>query len=74
MVYVGSTKGFEIRDAASGRLLWNDGRDDIVYSQPVVVDGSIYVTYFNGDVVAWRVAEYFREGDARRGGKKDRVP
>ena len=70
VVYVGSTKGFEIRDAASGSLLWNDGRDDIVYSQPVVVDGSISLrtsmaTWWPG---GWRntSAKATRAGVARK--------
>ncbi|MDQ6664544.1 MAG: PQQ-binding-like beta-propeller repeat protein [Acidobacteriota bacterium] len=56
LVYVSTTLGLLILDAASGDLLWGDGQRGILYSQPVVVDGTVYSTYLTGEVVAWRLA------------------
>ena len=33
----------------------NDGGYGTLYSQPVVVNGTLYTTYFNGDVIAWKL-------------------
>jgi polyvinyl alcohol dehydrogenase (cytochrome) len=54
LVFVSTTKGLKILDTATGHPLWDDGHRGTVYSQPVVVDGAVFSTYFNGDLVAWR--------------------
>lgn len=55
LVYVSTTLGLLIFDAASGDELWDDGQRGTLYSQPVVVDGTVYSTYVTGEVVAWRL-------------------
>ncbi|MDQ2900487.1 MAG: PQQ-binding-like beta-propeller repeat protein [Acidobacteriota bacterium] len=55
LVYVSTTLGLLIFDAASGDQLWEDGQLGPLYSQPVVVDGTVYSTYLTGEVVAWRL-------------------
>ena len=54
LVYVSTEAGLNILDAATGEMLWSDGRQPLIYSQPVVLGGSVYSTQFNGDVVAWQ--------------------
>lgn len=53
LVFVSTTQGFEIYHAATGQFLWSDPSGGTSYSQPVVVDGTVYTTYVSGDVVAW---------------------
>lgn len=55
LVFVSSTAGAVAFDAASGAYLWDDGVYGVLYSQPVVADGTLYTTYFNGDLVAWKL-------------------
>jgi outer membrane protein assembly factor BamB len=55
MVFAGTTKGLLVLDAGTGDFLWTDGNRSAMYSQPVVVDGTVYCTYVNGEAVAWRV-------------------
>jgi outer membrane protein assembly factor BamB len=57
MVFASSTRGLDILDAASGDSLWQEYSRGPVYSQPVVNDGTLYVTYVKGEVVAWRPAQ-----------------
>lgn len=52
VLYVGSVGGALAYSAQTGELLWDDGGYGTLYSQPVVVNGSLYTTYFNGDVIA----------------------
>jgi outer membrane protein assembly factor BamB len=55
MVFVSSTNGLEVRDAGTGDLLWTDQQRGMLYSQPVVLNSTVYCTYMNGTVVAWRL-------------------
>ncbi len=55
LVFVPSTKGLAVLDAASGTELWTDGRTSGMFSQAAVANGTVYTTYFNGDVVAWGI-------------------
>ena len=55
LVFVSTQSELEIYDVATGQFLWSDGNRGTLLSQPVVVDGSIYSTYFAGNVVAWRL-------------------
>ncbi|MDQ6705548.1 MAG: PQQ-binding-like beta-propeller repeat protein, partial [Acidobacteriota bacterium] len=57
LVYVSTTLGLLILDAASGDELWDDGQRGPLYSQPVVADGTVYSTYVTGEVVAWRLGQ-----------------
>lgn len=57
MVFVSTQSEFEIYDAATGQFLWSDGNRGALYSQPVVLNGTVYSTYLSGKVVAWRLAE-----------------
>ena len=53
VVFVSSSAGVAGFEAAMGVWLWDDGAYGLIYSQPVVVDGALYTTYFNGDLVSW---------------------
>ena len=55
LVFVSTTEGLEIYHAATGQLFWNDRKRGPLYSQPVVVNGTIYSTYVSGDVIAWQI-------------------
>lgn len=55
LVYVSTTLGLLVFDAATGDRLWDDGQLGPLYSQTVVVDGTVYSTYVSGVVVAWRL-------------------
>jgi len=55
LVLVSSTTGFEIFHAATGQLLWHDRINGAMYSQPVVVDGTIFTTYISGETAAWAI-------------------
>jgi uncharacterized protein (TIGR03437 family) len=55
LVFVSTTQGFEIYHAATGQLLWQDRIRSIMYSQPVVVNGTIFTTYLSGEAVAWAI-------------------
>jgi polyvinyl alcohol dehydrogenase (cytochrome) len=55
LVFVSTTTGFEIFHAATGQLLWRDRIQSALYSQPVVVNGTIFTTYISGETVAWGV-------------------
>lgn len=56
VVFASSYKGLHALDTGDGTELWNDGTATTIYSQPVVSNGVVYVTYANGDVVAYGVA------------------
>lgn len=53
LVYVSTTTGAIAYNASTGDRLWDDGGYGTLYSQPVVVNGTLFTTYFEGDVVAW---------------------
>jgi uncharacterized protein (TIGR03437 family) len=55
LVFVSSTTGFEIFHAATGQLLWHDRINGAMYSQPVVVDGTVFTTYISGEAAAWTI-------------------
>lgn len=55
LLFVSTTEGLEIYHAATGQILWDDRKRGPIYSQPVVVDGTIYSTYVSGDVIAWQI-------------------
>ena len=55
MVFVSTQSELEIYDAPTGQFLWSDGNRGTLYSQPVVLNGTIYSTYLSGNVVAWRL-------------------
>jgi outer membrane protein assembly factor BamB len=55
VVYVPTTLGAFAFDMQTGEKLWDDGGYGTVFSQIVVADGTVYTTYFEGDVVAWRL-------------------
>jgi polyvinyl alcohol dehydrogenase (cytochrome) len=55
LVFVCSTTGFEIFHAATGQLLWHDRANGAMYSQPVVVDGTVFTTYISGEAAAWAI-------------------
>ncbi len=55
LVFVSTMQGLEIYDAETGQLFWNDRKRGPIFSQPVVVDGTIFSTYVLGDVIAWAI-------------------
>ena len=55
VLYVSSVSGVFAYNAQTGEQLWDDGGLGTIYSQPVIVDGTLYTTYFSGDVIAWTV-------------------
>jgi uncharacterized protein (TIGR03437 family) len=55
LVFVSSTTGFEIFHAATGQLLWHDRINSTIYSQPVVVNGTVFTTYLSGEAAAWTI-------------------
>lgn len=54
LVFAGTGTGLNIFDADSGDLLWTDQDRGAMYSQPIVVDGTVYCAYVTGELVAWR--------------------
>jgi outer membrane protein assembly factor BamB len=54
IVYVSTGLGLLILDAADGALLWSNGPAVTIYSQPVVLDGAVYCTQFDGNFIAWQ--------------------
>jgi outer membrane protein assembly factor BamB len=54
VVFVGTTRGLEALHGESGEPLWSDGDRGVIYSQPVVSNGTVYTTYVNGEIVAWK--------------------
>jgi polyvinyl alcohol dehydrogenase (cytochrome) len=57
LVFAGTTVGLNIFDAASGEPLWTDNDRGPMFSQPVIVDGTVYCTYVTGEVIAWRPSQ-----------------
>ncbi|MGI8741046.1 MAG: PQQ-binding-like beta-propeller repeat protein [Bryobacteraceae bacterium] len=55
VVFASTTVGAVAFDAHAGTYLWDDAAYGVLYSQPVVVDGTLYTTYLNGDVVSWKL-------------------
>jgi len=53
VLYVANTSGALAYNAQTGDLLWSDGGNSGLFSQPVVVNGTLFTTYVNGDVVSW---------------------
>jgi len=51
LLYVSTTRGLLIFDAADGTLLWS-GDEVTLYSQPVVLGGRVYSTQFDGQFIA----------------------
>jgi adhesin/invasin len=57
LVFVAHLKGLAVLDAANGAELWSDrGVNGGLFSQPVVANGILHATYYNGDLVAWSTA------------------
>lgn len=54
VLFVSTLTGLQVYDAASGDALWNDGMGGALYSQPVVTNGTVYLTYVGGDIVAFK--------------------
>jgi polyvinyl alcohol dehydrogenase (cytochrome) len=65
LVYVPTTQGMAILDAATGDELWSDWGSAGLYGQAVVADGRVYSTYNNGDLIAWSLMD----GSAQPAGK-----
>ena len=57
LVFVPTSVGLSVVDAASGVELWTDGTSIGLYSQAAVANGVVYCTYVNGDVVAYSVTD-----------------
>ena len=55
LLFVPTTNELEVYDTATGQFLWSDRNRGLLYSQPVVLNGTVYCTYFAGKVVAWRL-------------------
>ena len=56
LVFVSTTNGLAVLNAATGAQLWTDGGvSGAMFSQPVVSGGTLFATYANGDVIAWGV-------------------
>jgi outer membrane protein assembly factor BamB len=55
VVFVSTSSGLVALDANTGDPLWDDGSAGLIYSQPVVVNGTVYVAYFSGRLVAYRL-------------------
>ena len=55
LLFVPTTEGLEIYDAATGQILWNDRKRGALYSQVAVVLGTAYSTYVSGDAIAWHI-------------------
>jgi uncharacterized protein (TIGR03437 family) len=55
LVFVSTTQGFEIYHAATGQFIWRDQIRGEMFSQPVVVDGTVFTTHFSGEVAAWAI-------------------
>jgi uncharacterized protein (TIGR03437 family) len=53
LVYASTTKGLAIYDTDTGQFFWSDGGRGGLYSQPVVVNGTVFSTYLSGNLVAW---------------------
>ena len=53
VLYAGTLQGAVAFDAQTGDRLWDDGGYGAIFSQPVVVNGMLYLTYVKGDVIAW---------------------
>ncbi len=48
-------KGLYILDPETGITLWTDDGYGTLFSQPVVVNGTVFSTYVSGQVVAGRI-------------------
>jgi outer membrane protein assembly factor BamB len=57
LVYVPTTQGMVILDAATGIELWRDWGSAGLYGQAVVSGGRVYCTYVNGDLIAWSLTD-----------------
>jgi uncharacterized protein (TIGR03437 family) len=55
LVFAGTTTGLRIFDSLTGQTVWSDNQRGLLYSQPVVMNGTIYTTYLKGDLVAWNL-------------------
>lgn len=55
LLYVSTSHGLEIYDTATGQAVWNDKKRATIFSQPVVVNRTIYSTYATGELVAWNL-------------------
>ena len=53
VVFASTLGGLMAFDADTGLPLWNDGARGPIVSQPVVVDGRVFATYANGDLVMY---------------------
>ncbi|MGH9721022.1 MAG: PQQ-binding-like beta-propeller repeat protein, partial [Bryobacteraceae bacterium] len=51
VVYVSSLAGLDAHDADNGEPLWAPADRVPTFSQPVVCDGAVYVTFADGGVV-----------------------
>jgi polyvinyl alcohol dehydrogenase (cytochrome) len=54
VVFASTIDGVKALDAGTGAELWNDG-GGWIYSQAVVVDGTVYAAYLGGTLVAYRL-------------------
>jgi outer membrane protein assembly factor BamB len=53
VVFASTLTGLMAFDAATGESLWDDGGRGALFSQPVVLDGQVFSTYVNGELVVW---------------------
>jgi uncharacterized protein (TIGR03437 family) len=53
LLYVSTSRGLEVYDTATGQVVWSDKRRGTLFSQPVVVNSTVYSTYVRGELVAW---------------------
>jgi outer membrane protein assembly factor BamB len=54
LLFVSTGLGLLVLDAADGALLWSNGPEVTIYSQPVVCDGVVYSSQFDGNFIAWQ--------------------
>ncbi|MBZ5582354.1 MAG: PQQ-binding-like beta-propeller repeat protein, partial [Acidobacteriia bacterium] len=55
LVFVPTSQGPVVLDAAGGSELWKESQAEGQYAQVAVTNGAAYATYVNGDVIAWGI-------------------
>lgn len=65
LVYAASTTGVAAFDTQSGEVVWTDAAYGLSYAQPVIVDGTLYTTYLQGDIIAWRLPALASQRDRK---------
>ena len=54
LVYAATSNGLRVFRSETGGSVWDDGGHGPLLTQPVVAGGTIYCTYLEGELVAWR--------------------